>query len=275
MKKLIIASLCLVLVTSVISGVINSVYIKTTSYNLKSDKIENRYRFVQISDYHSNTSQSQKIIDITTENNPDYILLSGDILESEEIEATVDFVSSLLEIAPVIYARGNHDDDYGTYNQFKQELNSLGVIVLDSTNYQIDELNFIGIEDFSGANLFKKSSFAEVYNQYIDSHNQFVSEEQYNILLAHRPNFLQSYSTLGVDLVVSGHAHGGQWQIPFTDIGLVAPDEGLFPTHVHGLETKGDTTQIISSGTSNPYGPLIPRLFNPEEVVVIELQPVD
>lgn len=271
MKKIIIICLFAVAVVLIVDGVINQYCIATTAYDLKSDKIIEDYTFAQISDYHSNSKQSQKIIDITAASNPDYILLSGDILESNEMKPTLEFISNLQAIAPVIYARGNHDDDYQSYISFTKQLDEMGVIVLNSTNYQIDELNFIGIEDFSGANLFEDTEFTKIYNDYIAQHKQLVDDSKYNVLLAHRPNYLEAYSQLGVDLVVSGHAHGGQWQIPFTDIGLVAPDEGFFPTHVHGLDTHGSTTQIISSGTSNPYGPVIPRLFNPEEVVVINL----
>ncbi len=266
----------LVLLVAVIiigDGIVNNFYITTTEYNLTSDKVDEEYTFIQISDYHSNDSQSDKLIEQTKANNPDYILLSWDILESPEMNSTIQFIEKLTDVAPVIYARGNHDDDYNTYQQFKTELNDLGVIIVDSTNYQIGDLNFIGIEDYSGASLFKYNSFADTYSQYISSYSQFVDSDKYNVLLAHRPNFLEEYANLGVDLVVSGHAHGGQWQIPFTDIGFIAPDEGIFPTHVHGQEQLGNTTQIISSGTSNPYGPWIPRLFNPEEVVVINLRP--
>lgn len=271
MKKKIIIGMFVIIGLLIVDGIINQYYIATTTYNLKSDKITEDYTFAQISDYHSNSRQSQKIIDITAASNPDYILLSGDILESDEMKPTLEFIKNLQAIAPVIYARGNHDDDYQTYTSFTQQLSEMGVIVLNSTNYEIDDLNFIGIEDFSGANLFEKTEFTQIYNDYIGQHKQLVNESKYNVLLAHRPNYLEAYSQLGVDLVVSGHAHGGQWQIPFTDIGLVAPDEGFLPTHVHGLDSQGTTTQIISSGTSNPYGPIFPRLFNPEEVVVINV----
>lgn len=272
MKRKLVTSVFIIIAILIVDGIVNHFYIATTTYELKPNKISQDYTFAQISDYHSNSNQSQKILDVTATSNPDYILLSGDILESADITPTIDFITNLQAIAPVIYARGNHDDDYQSYTEFTEKLDEMGVIVLNSENYETEDLNFIGIEDFSGANLFEKTEFTQIYNDYIAGYQSLVEDSKYNILLGHRPNYLEAYSKLGVDLVVSGHAHGGQWQLPFTDIGLIAPDEGLFPTHVHGLDTQGTTTQIISSGTSNPYGPFIPRLFNPEEVVVIELK---
>lgn len=271
MKKFKLVGLTVV-VLLVINGTINNYRVVETEYTLKSDKVKEDQTFVQISDYHSNSKKDQKILKLVAANNPDYILLTGDILESSDMGPTLEFARELTEISTVVYARGNHDDDYQTYEQFKTELEKLGVIVLTDGSYQVGDLNFIGIEDWSGSNFTKTEHFTNEYGAYIDSYSSQVAADKYNILLAHRPNFLDEYSQLGVDLVLSGHAHGGQWQIPFTDIGIIAPDEGLFPTHVHGMYTNGDTTQIISSGNSNPYGPFIPRLFNPEEVVVIDLQ---
>lgn len=264
----------LVVVTGIIlaNGTLNNFRVVTTTYDLSSSKIREDYTFVQISDFHSN-SKTDKILEQTAANNPDYILLTGDILESADMSSTLAFVDQLTQIATVIYIRGNHEDDYKSYNQFKTELEKLGVVMLADGSYQVDDLNFIGIEDWSGANLMKSDYFTSEYTNYINLYKDQVDTSKYNILLAHRPNFLDAYSELGVDLVLSGHAHGGQWQIPFTDIGIIAPDEGLFPTHVHGLKTVDNTNQVISSGNSNPYGPWIPRLFNPEEVVVVNLTP--
>lgn len=246
--------LIVLLIIVLANGTINNYRVVTTSYDLTTDKVTQDYTFVQISDFHSN-SKTDQILDQTAANNPDYILLTGDILDSENMNPTIDFIKQLTEITTVIYIRGNHEDDYDSYIQFKNELEKLGVVMLADGTYQVDELNFIGIEDWSGANLLKSDYFNTEYSNYIANYKQAVDPSKYNILLAHRPDFLEEYSNLGVDLVLSGHAHGGQWQIPFTDIGLIAPDEGVFPTQVHGLKSNGETKQIISSGNSNPYGP--------------------
>lgn len=270
MKKAIIGFVILLGII-VIDGYINQKYIVETEYNLSTDKVDDNYTFAQISDYHSSTNENEQIFEILDSNQPDYIILSGDILESEDMEPTVDFISKLTDYGTVIYSRGNHDDDYNSYQQFLESIKELGVIVVGDSSYQVDDLNFIGIEDFSGANLVAKEPFTTTYTNYIGNYQDYVQEDKYNILLGHRPSFLEAYSNLGVDLVFSGHAHGGQWQIPFTDIGFIAPDDGIFTSQVHGLKQDADTTQIISSGTSNPYEPFIPRLFNRKEVVIVNL----
>lgn len=269
-KKIIIRILIPIAVICLVNGIVNNYRIIETDYQISTDKVSEDYKFIHISDYHSNSRQDETILEITQRNNPDYILLSGDILESDDMSSTVEFVEQLTKIAPVVYARGNHDNQYGTYQQFQQVLSDMGVIVLNNDSYQTAELNFIGLEDIDNVSYAGKE-FDQNYEQYISTYSQFIEDDKYNILLAHRPNYLEQYAELDADLVVSGHAHGGQWQIPFTDIGIIAPDEGLFPTHVEGLQNIDDTYQSISTGTSNPYGLLIPRFFNPEEVVVIEL----
>lgn len=272
MKKKVKLVIIIVLIIVISNGIINGYRVVETDYNLESNKVDQDYTFVQISDYHSNSGKDDQILKLVENSKPDYILLSGDILDNSDMEPTINFIKQLTDITQVVYARGNHDDDYQSYTAFKAELEKLGVIVLTDTNYQIGDINFVGIEDWTGANLFPTEHFSTEYTKYIDRYSSQIDSSEYNVLLAHRPDFLQAYSGLNADLVVSGHAHGGQWQIPFTDIGLIAPDEGLFPTHVHGLKTMDGTTQIISSGISNPYAP-VPRLFNPEEVVVINVKP--
>ncbi len=256
----------------IVDAFINQKYLITTKYELTSNKVSKNYTFAQISDYHSSTKENEQIFNILEEENPDFIILSGDILNSVNIDSTVDFAKKLTEYSTVIYVRGNHEDDYESYQEFLQALDEIGVITVGNENYEIGELNFIGIEDFSGANLTEDSRFKQVYSDYISNYTSAVSEDKYNILLAHRPKFLESYADLGVDLVFSGHAHGGQWQIPFTDIGFYAPDDGFMTNNVHGVKSLNETTQIISSGTSNPYEPFIPRLFNRKEVVIVDLK---
>jgi hypothetical protein len=94
--------------------------------------------------------------------------------------------------------------------------------------------------------------------------------DDYKILLAHEPQFVYTYARADVDLVLCGHAHGGQWRLPFTDVGFYSPGQGLFPKLTSGLKTFGGTSMIISRGLGNSECPL--RLFNRPEVVVVEIR---
>lgn len=268
-KILIGIALCIiVLVIGAISGgrVIETKYIVSNA-NTKSD-----ITIAQVSDFHSSSDAEDinSAIEIIKQNDVDYILLTGDILESSEMDSTIDFVAELSKISTVLYSRGNHDNDYFSYNEFVAKLKELDVIVLENESYQIDNLNFIGLLDNDYALLSKNT---EYINWISDSGiNDLYKEGMINILLAHRPSFLEEYATGNFDYVFSGHAHGGQWQIPFTDIGLLAPDDGFFTSNVHGMKKVDNTIQFINSGTSNPYANIgIPRLFNPMEVVIVTI----
>ena len=94
-------------------------------------------------------------------------------------------------------------------------------------------------------------------------------ETAYAILLSHRPELFETYAACGVDLVLSGHAHGGQFRLPFIG-GLIAPNQGLFPKYDAGLFTDGNTNMIVSRGIGNSIIPI--RFNNRPEIVLLELR---
>ena len=98
------------------------------------------------------------------------------------------------------------------------------------------------------------------------------TESSYIILLSHRPELFESYVSCNIDLVLSGHAHGGQFRLPFIG-GLIAPDQGIFPKYDAGLFTNGSTNMIVSRGLGNSIIPI--RFNNRPEVIVIELLNTD
>ena len=100
---------------------------------------------------------------------------------------------------------------------------------------------------------------------------KIADDRQNKILLAHMPQYIDNYAAAGYGLVLSGHAHGGQWQIPFLNRGIYAPGQGLFPKYTSGLHKKGDTVMIISRGLGNSEFPI--RLFNRPELVLVEVLP--
>ncbi len=93
-------------------------------------------------------------------------------------------------------------------------------------------------------------------------------ESRYTILLSHRPELFETYLDSGIDLVFSGHAHGGQFRLPFIG-GLVAPNQGLFPKYDSGLYTDGGTSMVVSRGIGNSIIPF--RFHNCPEIVLVEL----
>ena len=156
---------------------------------------------------------------------------------------------------------GNHEIATNDVDHIKKELSNLGVIVL-SNNEQIIEKNgerikIIGIEDpLSGVSVE-------------DALIKFKKTEDFTLVLSHRPETFQDYVDNRLDIVFSGHAHGGQFRIPGLG-GLVAPGQGLFPKYTAGLYEEKDTKMIVSRGLGNSVIPF--RVFNTPELVVVVLQ---
>ncbi|MBQ4118259.1 MAG: metallophosphoesterase, partial [Oscillospiraceae bacterium] len=95
-------------------------------------------------------------------------------------------------------------------------------------------------------------------------------EESFNVLLVHRPEYIEQYAKLGFDLVLCGHAHGGQWRIPGVLNGIYAPGQGVFPKYAGGIYEVNGTTLVVSRGLAKESTP-IPRVFNRPELVIIDI----
>ena len=187
----------------------------------------------------------------------------------------LDFAKEAVKIAPVYYVTGNHEASLSQYDELKIELKTIGVIVLEDEAVQLkhdtEEITLIGLSDPDFT--IKGDIFGEVPAMVSTKLNNLADDENsYTILLSHRPELFESYVHCNIDLVLSGHAHGGQFRLPFIG-GLIAPNQGLFPQYDAGLYTSGSTNMIVSRGLGNSIIPI--RFNNRPEVVVIELLNMD
>ncbi|MDE7364870.1 MAG: metallophosphoesterase [Ruminococcus sp.] len=237
-----------------------------SDYRYSSPKISTEldgFRIVQISDLH-NKKFGNRLIKKISALNPDIIAITGDIVDSNHtnIETALEFAEKSAEIAPTYYVTGNHEYWLDTAEREKlfSGLKSAGVQILDNETITVKKNNcafsLTGIDD----------------KMLSDSFSRFLptNENTLNILLAHEPQYIHDYSTYGsVDLVLTGHAHGGQFRLPFIE-GLVAPDQGFFPKYTSGLHESADTSMIISRGLGNSVIPL--RLFNFPDIVCVDLE---
>jgi predicted MPP superfamily phosphohydrolase len=251
--------------------------IKTQNYKLDSPVlVENTsIKIVVISDLHSTIfgKDQSPLIERIKKVNPDLILLTGDIFDDiVPMDGTVLLLNGIAGTVPVYYVTGNHE--YWTYNirAIKNELKIHGINILSDSYSKINingnEIILAGIEDPD-----KKDYEAPEYDQNIVMEEAFRELDEiraYKILMAHRPENIETYCKYSFDLVVSGHTHGGQVRIPFIMNGLYAPNQGLFPKYAGGLYRHGKLTHIISRGLS--VNPKIPRIFNPPELVVIVIE---
>lgn len=234
------------------------------------------YRIAHISDLHNaefgagNTTLLQKI----SESAPDIIVITGDLVDMNHtnIDIALDFAESAVLIAPVYYVTGNHEASLSQYNELKAGLESAGVVVLEDETILLEHngstLTLIGLSDPNFT--INHDVFEEVPAMVSAKLDELIDHENaYTILLSHRPELFETYVNCGVDLVLSGHAHGGQFRLPFIG-GLVAPNQGLFPKYDAGLYTDGDTDMIVSRGIGNSI--IQVRFNNRPEVVLVELK---
>ena len=251
--------------------------LKINEYEIMSDKIPEAFtgfRIAQISDLHNAEfgEGNEKLIELLSQTDPDIIVITGDLIDSRhtDIEIALEFARQAIKIAPVYYVSGNHEARVREYEDLKMGLAEAGVIVLEDQKVQItregESITLIGIDDpsfredylFGDAASVTSSALSELQNE----------SDGYTILLAHRPELFETYVDAGVDLVFSGHAHGGQIRLPFIG-GLVAPNQGLFPKYDAGLFSEGSTTMIVSRGVGNSIIPI--RFNNRPEIILVTL----
>lgn len=240
-----------------------------TEYSYKSDKIGNiseGFTIVQISDLHNkNYGKKQKrLIEKISALEPDIIVITGDIADSSHtyIPKAIEFGEEAAKIADTYYVTGNHEYRFGNeeFDSLMNSLEQVGVIRLNDESVDIS----------ANGGRFVLTGFDD--NSLYDMENECpkLAADRLNVVLAHEPQFIEDYSNYGnIDLVLSGHAHGGQFRLPF--IGAVfAPDQGFNPEYTEGMHKMGDTTMIVSRGVGNSAFPL--RLFNYPEIVKITIE---
>jgi len=239
-------------------------------YTIESDKLspEQSLNIVVISDLHN--TRHDKLIGMICEINPDIIAMPGDIVDKKYtmkyVDAFLDDVSQLN--IPVYYVTGNHEMGFRDTNKIKTAIRNRGITVLEDNYINIEingiKLTIAGTDDPYKTNITRWQNKVSLKLSDMDN-----GDERYKILLAHRPDLWQIYETLGFDLAVSGHAHGGQVRIPFILNGLFAPHQGLFPKYAGGHYIHGKLNHIVSRGLSVFWN--LPRVFNPPELVHIKI----
>lgn len=239
-----------------------------SSHQITSCKLKQPVRIAHISDFH-NTRISLLINRILRElksRQPDLICITGDLVDSRRtnIPQAVEFVEKLAKIAPVYYVTGNHEIRSSQHDEIMEALYRCSMTVIEDEAYQVNGINLIGLNDFYGIPYGQRASL------FTQKYQALKNDELFNVVLFHRPEMLEVYSENGADLVLSGHAHGGQMRFPVIGAGY-APDQGFKPQLTEGLHHKGSTSLIISRGIGNSLFPF--RLNNQPELIFIDLKP--
>ncbi len=234
------------------------------------------FRIAQISDLHNAQfgPNNEKLLSMLEDTQPDIIVITGDLVDSSrtDLDIGIAFGTDAAKIAPTYYVTGNHEASLSDYSVLKQGLQKGGVTVLENEKTEIErdgaKITLLGIQDpnFYIDFLFPDSALvAETRLEKL-----IEPEDSYRILLSHRPELFESYKKMGIDLALTGHAHGGQFRLPWIG-GVIAPDQGFFPKYDGGLYTEDGTSMIVSRGIGNSIIPL--RINNRPEIVVAELHP--
>ncbi len=228
------------------------------------------YRIAQISDLHNAEfgEHNEELLSMLAGTAPDIIVLTGDLVDSRrtDVDAAADFAAQAMEIAPVYYVTGNHESRLKRlFPALEARLEAAGVTVLRGEavllNRDGQQIQLLGVDDIT----FYTGNWED---QLPEDLERLKKEGLYTVLLSHRPDLLKLYEKAGVDLVFTGHAHGGQIRLPWIG-GILAPDQGFFPKYDSGLYTLGETNLMVSRGLGNSLFPF--RVNNPPEIVVVEL----
>ena len=252
--------------------------LEVNDFEIVSDRIPqgfDGFRIAQVSDLHNARfgEDNAKLIEMLSQTEPDLIVLTGDLIDSRQtnIKIALAFAQEAMKIAPVYFVSGNHEARVSEYEDLKMGLAEAGVIVLENQKVEItregESITLMGIDDPSFQESYLFGDAESVARQAIDDLQN--ESDGYTILLSHRPELFELYVETGMDLVFSGHAHGGQFRLPFIG-GLVAPNQGFFPKYDAGLFSEDNTTMIVSRGVGNSIIPV--RFNNRPEIVVVELK---
>ncbi|MGM0896291.1 MAG: metallophosphoesterase [Bacillota bacterium] len=273
MKKLI--ALLFVALLLVGFAWVNNKWLVTTEYTIQSENLPETFagkRIVQVSDLHNAEfgNKQKSLLKKVEEADPDVIFITGDLIDSNryDLERSLAAVDGLVEMSEVYFVIGNHEVSSNRLDdEIIPALEERGVEVLRNRSVMWEEngeaLRIAGIDD----------PLMDVYLHEEEFTRNSIAEaglgEEFTLLLAHRPEHLQTYEREGVDAVFSGHAHGGQIRIPGLG-GLIAPGQGWFPAMTEGVFESGETQLVLSRGLGNSGFPL--RIFNLPEIVVVTLE---
>ena len=233
------------------------------------------FRIAQVSDLHNAEfgEDNEKLLQMLSECDPDIIVITGDLVDANhtDIDVALAFADEAVKIAPTYYVTGNHEAVISRYDVLKSGLETAGVIVLEDEAISLerngDSIILIGLSDPDAT--IKGDLFGEVPAMVSTKLRSLMEGNSgYTVLLSHRPELFETYVSNSIDLVLSGHAHGGQFRLPFVG-GLIAPNQGLLPKYDAGLYTGCNTKMVVSRGIGNSIIPI--RFNNRPEIVVVTL----
>lgn len=255
-------------------------WLTVSHFTVQSSKISEPFRIVLVSDLHEHQfgRGNEKLAEKIREQSPDLIIIDGDMIndDSENADTAVELVRALKEAAPVYYSFGNHEYSYmeAGHEDLTEELEAAGAVVLNYQSIDIDvkgnPVRLGGLYEYGFETGMQSEEENERAIPYLE---EYADTDRYLIMCAHRPESFYPWDMAdqwGIDLVLSGHLHGGQVIIPGVG-GLYNSLDGFFPKFDYGQYKLGDSDMVITRGLgSNPK--MLPRFNNPPEIAVVEVE---
>ncbi|WP_182103852.1 metallophosphoesterase [Niallia taxi] len=274
MKKKILFIITLLLFCAVVFSYFQNNWLSISRFTITSHEITgDGLKIIQLSDLHSKEfgENQHRLVTKVQALSPDIIAFTGDIIDKDKYDekTVLSLLKQLKEIAPTYYVTGNHEYWSGKYDQLEKIIKSTGVTILHNQRekLQVNGTTFLlaGIADPAISN---EASAVTVETELAKT-LEGVNDQDFVVLLSHRPELFSIYAEHNIDLVLSGHAHGGQVRLPFVG-GLVAPDQGFLPKYTAGKYEQDDTAMIVNRGLGNSIIPQ--RVFNTPEIVEITIK---
>ncbi len=259
---------------------------KITKYTLSSPKLQESLRVLLLADLHNSDYKDNhaKMLEDINALKPDCIVLAGDMIVShsdqqKENKRTAEFIEKMSELAPVYYGVGNHEKRAmlskkalcGLWNEYMNLLeNNSNVYFLSNTSEYIDikgnKINILGLD--LDVEYYKRFVEKKLTKKDLEDMFGSLNLDQYNILIAHNPDYFKIYADYGADLVCSGHNHGGLVKLPFIG-GVISPRFRIFPKYDYGVFEKENTNMVLTSGLGAHSIKI--RVNNIPELVVIDI----
>ncbi|WP_258049697.1 metallophosphoesterase [Clostridium weizhouense] len=252
--------------------------ITISKYNYVNSKIPqnfNNFTIAHVSDLHNKMfgKDQIKLLNKVKSISPDIIVITGDLVDRRKynLDTALMFISGAVKISPVYYVSGNHEAWSGKFPLIKEKLIDMGVHILDDKSFKLSNgsssIHLLGLSDpdFLTYNYRDGTDTSKMEEQL----NMWSTDKNFKILLSHRPELFHLYVQNNMDLIFTGHAHGGQFRIPGIG-GVVAPDQGIFPNYTGGSYNKGLSTMFVSRGLGNSIFPI--RIFNRPEIIKVTLK---
>ncbi len=250
-----------------------------TQYEIRTEKLDTPVRIVQLSDLHNKEfgQDHAALIEKVQALSPDIIAVTGDMNadDSDQEQVVFALLEKLVHLAPVYYSLGNHEYKLDNLEDFIEKIKATGTVFLD--NAMVDY--HVGAQTITIGGM-SEYPFYDGYAPDYDNDQRhfldaFTQKENFKLLLCHFPeHYIWRYQEYDIDLMLSGHTHGGVVRIPFLG-GMIAPNQsGLFPEYDDGMHSSDSATILISKGLGSNFW-WLPRINNPPEITVADLVPAE